>query len=73
MIWCEKDCHEQMMWCGRKKRLFKAEFVAMMQKRKEGKTGGAKDLSGGDFKIVLAAMTSDKDFRILQDQFMSVK
>ena len=82
MKWCTNDCHDKPMWCGRKNCLNKTDFATMMKSKKEDKEGsgnktdgatqGDKDFSK-DFKIALAAMTSEDDFETLREQFMWVK
>ena len=77
MKWCEKDCHEKPMWCGRKTCRGKAEFADMMRKRKAEKQSeespAAKKDFAEDFKIALAAMTSAEDYQTLTEQFMGSK
>ena len=82
MKWCSNDCHPQPMWCGRKNCLNKAEFAKKISDaQKEGtnneKFGERKsqnNTSGktsNEFKIALAAMCSEEDYKLLENQFFS--
>ena len=82
MKWCTNDCHDKPMWCGRKNCINKTDFASMMKSKKEDKEGSGNKNDGAtqldkdfskDFKIALAAMTSEDDFETLREQFMSVK
>ena len=80
MRWCDNDCHEKPMWCGRTNCLTRAEYGARMSKQREGKSGDDVNFgkqSGGkfseDFRIVLAAMIPSSDFESLESQFMTSK
>ena len=77
MKWCEDDCHEKLMWCGRRNCLGREEFKTMMEKKRLEKDGGSKNSSGNsrnsnskDFKIALAAMVSPEDLETLTSQFL---
>ena len=83
MRWCTNDCHDKPMWCGHKTCLNKADFAKKMQDKRNG-TNGSDASSGsngdgkdgdakisGDFKIVLQAMTSSADYKLLEQQFFS--
>ena len=79
MNWCDKDCHQQPMWYGRKNSLSKAEYAAAMIKKRNGKgrseatqETGKKCISK-DFRIALAALTTPEDFASLEKQFFSGK
>ena len=75
--WYTKDCHDRLMWCGRKNCLERAELAEMMKRCKKekqsGKTTEPKKYFADDFKIALAVMTSAEDFQTLQEQFMGSK
>ena len=74
MNWCSNDCHDQLMWRGRKNCLNRAGYSKEWQKKKEGKsTSGDGAKSSAEFKIALAAITSTEDFEALQEQFASLK
>ena len=80
MKWCDKDCHPQPMWCGRKACMSKSEYAEFMDgKRKgKGKEDRDKNKSGKqriskDFRIALAALTTAEDFASLEDQFFAGK
>ena len=82
MKWCTNDCHDKPMWCGRKNYLNKTDFASMMKSKKEDKEGSGNKTDGAtqrdkdfskDFKIALAAMTSEDGFETLREQFMLVK
>ena len=83
MRWRHNDCHPQPMWCGRKNCLNKAEFAKKMQESQtkggkaeytgEGKSEGGKlSKPSNEFKIALAAMCSEEDYKTLEQQFFSV-
>ena len=80
MNWCSKDCHQQPMWCGRKRCLSKAEYAVAMNDKRNGterKTPAVEGNGGrgisNDFKIALAALTTPEDFASLEQQFFSGK
>ena len=58
MLWCENDCHEKSMWCGRRNYLNKAVFAKNMdKKRSEQNNSGNNDSkmpTSADFKIALS-------------------
>ena len=74
MKWCTNDCHDRPMWCGRPNCLNREDFAAAGKMRKTAKEGqeGVSKVSE-DFKIALAALTTEDDFAALADQFFPVK
>ena len=83
MRWCSNDCHPRPMWCGRKNCMNKADFAKMMeesgkrgdrneQSREKGQSNGPDYKPSSEFKIALAAMCSEDDYRLLENQFFSV-
>ena len=73
--WCTKDCHAKSMWCGRKVCLSKAEFAAKYNKKTQGEKDddNEKVATTKDFRIALAALTSQEDFDSLESQFFPSK
>ena len=69
--WCNKDCHAQPMWCGRRTCLSKEEYATKIAKNDGRKTN--KPTMSKDFRIALAALTSVEDYEALEDQFFQVK
>ena len=76
MKWCVNDCHPKPMWCGRSNCLNRKDYAEKFGGRKKQDGSPKKDQSNAngpviseDFKIALAAMTSDKDFQSLKSQF----
>ena len=60
------------MWCGRPNFLSREKFTAKKKTEREGKTSEGSELSN-DFKIALAAVTSDEDYKSLEEQFLRKK
>ena len=60
------------MWCGYPNCLPREEFAAKKEMEREGKTSVGSGLSN-DFKIALAAVTSDEDYKALEAQFLRKK
>ena len=81
MKWCKQDCHRRPQWCGRRNCLSNAEYEAQGSKRRDAKPGKPTDSSGvgtkmnvtKDFRLALAALTTEGDFEALEKQFFSVK
>ena len=74
MNWCENDCHEKPMWCGRPNCLSRSDYTAAWQKKKNAKDSDSGTAnSSSEFRIALAAITSPEDFEALQEQFASLK
>ena len=73
--WCTNDCHAKPMWCGRRVCLGKAEFAAKQKKTNDdkGDRAGTKVDASKDFRIALAALTSEEDFAALERQFFQLK
>ena len=75
MRWCTNDCHRKPMWCGRANCLNRAEYAE--QRRKKEKTDDKKNAESSkvteDFKIALAALTTQEDYALLESQFFQVK
>ena len=74
MKWCSNDCHPKPMWCGRENCVNRAEYAARNGGRKKGEQAEKSKHNGNagvseDFKIALAAMTSNQDFETLKSQF----
>ena len=68
----KNDCHKQPMWCARLNCLSREAFA----NKKKGENEGTSSKVGGlsnDFKIALAAVTSDEDYKALEAQFLSKK
>ena len=60
------------MWCARLNCLSREAFA----NKKKGENEGTSSKVGGlsnDFKIALAAVTSDEDYKALEAQFLSKK
>ena len=57
------------MWCGRPNCLSKEEFTTTKKAERQGTDSRASSLSN-DFKIALAAVTSDEDYKALEAQFI---
>ena len=80
MKWCKQDCHRWPQWCGRKNCLGNAEYEAQRAKYRsktektlDANAGGPKLDATKDFRIALAALTTEEDFEALEKQFFSVK
>ena len=79
MTWCTKDCHQQPMWCGRKRCLSKTEYATMMADKRDGKGKAKVDSPNNGSKVsndvrnAVAALTTPDDFAALESQFMSGK
>ena len=80
MKWCDKDCHPQPMWCGRKACMSKSEYAEFMDGKRKGKDKEDRDKNKSgkqriskDFRIALAALTTAEDFASLEDQFFAGK
>ena len=74
MNWFTKNYHEQLMCCGRKTCLNRADFSKAWQKKKADKKGtSCKETAPSKFKISSAVFTSLEDFEALQKQFGSLK
>ena len=78
MRWCLNNCHPKPMWCGRQNCLNREDYAAKFGKKgKQGdnnvKQNETRKLApvSEDFKIALAAMTSNQDFETLKNQFFS--
>ena len=69
---CKNDCHKQSMWCARPNCLSREVFANKKKAEKEGTSSEVGGLSN-DFKIALAAVTSDEDYKALEAQFLSKK
>ena len=69
--WCTKDCHNKPMWCGRPNCRSKEEFKNF--KAAERDTRKDADGLSADFKVALAAVCSDEDYKSLEAQFLSKK
>ena len=77
MKWCTNNCHPKPMWCGRKNCLNREEYAAKygskskpdenVRQQEDKKPAVISD----DFKIALAAMTSNQDYETLKSQFFS--
>ena len=52
--------------------LIKRQFTVKKKAEREGKTSEGSELSN-DFKIALAAVTSDEDYKSLEEQFLRKK
>ena len=79
MKWCTNNCHPKPMWCGRKNCLNREEYAAKFgdknksNERVENKSDNVPSAVSEDFKIALAAMTSNQDFETLKAQFFPGK
>ena len=75
MNWCKNDLHSKPMVCGRKNFLNRSDFAKERNKKKKDKYTGGNDINSvfRKFKITLAAITSPKDFKALQEQFSLIK
>ena len=74
MKWCSQDCHRRPQWCGRRNCVSNADFAAQNKKRKEGRSNGEDTMNvTKDFKLALAALTTEEDYEALEKQFFEVK
>ena len=69
--WCTKDCHPKPMWCGRPNCRSKDEFKKFMAAKRNNKK--EEDGLSSDFKVALAAVCSEEDYKYLESQFLSKK
>ena len=76
--WCTNDCHRRPQWCARKNCLSREEY--RMKQRVNEEKNVAQDGADQfmmkvtrDFKMAFAALTTEEDFKALEEQFFSVK
>ena len=66
--WCSKDYHKKPIWYDRPSCLSKEEFKVKKPAERDGKADNTGLLI--DFKVALAAVTSDEDYKALEAQFL---
>ena len=70
--WCTKNCHKKPVWCGRPNCLSREDFTAKKKAERKEKSPEGSGLSN-DFKIALAAVTSDEGYKALEAQLLGKK
>ena len=69
---CKNNCHKQPMWCARPNCLTREAFAEKKNSEREDKSSEVGGLSK-DFRVDLAAVISDEDYKTLEAQFLSKK
>ena len=63
----KNNCHKPPMWCTRPNCISREDFAKKKKAEKKVKSSEVGGLSN-DFKIVVAAITSDEDYKVLEAQ-----
>ena len=58
------------MWCPRQNCLNKADFKKKMDEKRDAKSSDGGTFSD-DFKVALAAITSNDDYKAIEEQFFA--
>eukprot|EP00957_Ditylum_brightwellii_P192338 14642137-Ditylum_brightwellii.AAC.1 len=70
--WCKNDCHSKSLWCPRTNCLNRKEYKEQIQSEgADGKSTGGKLNAIKDFKVALAALVSDNEYKTLAEQFLN--
>eukprot|EP00957_Ditylum_brightwellii_P172157 13106090-Ditylum_brightwellii.AAC.1 len=71
--WCKNNYHPKPLWCPRPNCLNRKEYKEQMQsKGTNGISTGGKINTTNDFKVALAAMVSDDEYKTLAEQFFKL-
>ena len=65
---CDKDCHARTQWCIRKVCMNRDDYKKSLAAKKDETSTQSSNYSI-DFKVALAAMVSDGDYKTFEDQF----
>ena len=65
---CDKDCHARTQWCIRKVCMNRDDYKKYLTEKKDETSTQSSNYSI-DFKVALAAMVSDGDYKTFEDQF----